>query len=212
MPFKNNIDIFDVDISIPKNGYHLVIDAVIVDFSKSLIDIQNLKYKPINSRDSLALSYYYNKEVYDINLKRKTIYNFQWKKLLKKQGLFIDSIQVSGLDLQIYKDKRKPFNENKRPGIPHLILKKMKFPLFVQNIKIDSTRIMYEERLDDKNEYKLMKVTLNHTNAQIYNITSIDKYREAPLEMSINSQFMNKADMHVKIKFTLKDHHDTFLL
>jgi hypothetical protein len=210
LPPKKNIEISNIAISIPKTGYNMDVGTVTFSFNKALIDIRNVKYKPINSRDSLALSYKYNTEVYNMDLKRGIIYNFRLNKLLKKQGLLIDSIRVLGLDLQIYKDKRKPFNENKRPGIPHLILKKMKFPLLVQNIKIDSTRISYEERLDDKNEYKLMKVTLDHTNAQIYNITSIDKYREAPLEMSINSQFMNKADMHVKIKLLLKDHHDNF--
>ena len=86
LPFKENIKIHNIDVSIPKTGYNIGVEAVYIDFSESIIDLKNLKYKPINNRDSLALSYHYNTEVYDIDLKREIIYNFQWKKLLKKQA------------------------------------------------------------------------------------------------------------------------------
>ena len=132
------------------------------------------------------------------------------EEVIKKTGLFIDSIQVHGLNLQIYKDKRKPFNKNKRPKIPHIFLKKMEFPLYLQKVNIDSSRIVYEERVNDKNEYKIMKITLDQTYAKITNITSIEKFREKPLKMNITSKFMDKADLDVSIELPLKDYHDTF--
>ena len=111
LPPKKNVEISNIAISIPKTGYNMDVGTVTFSFNKALIDIRNVKYKPINSRDSLALSYKYNTEVYNMDLKKGIIYNFRLNKLLKKQGLLIDSIRVLGLDLQIYKDKRKPFNE-----------------------------------------------------------------------------------------------------
>ncbi len=185
IPLKNNIEIKAVEISIPKNGYKLDAGAITVNFAESLIDVKNFKYKPLISVDSLSQAYQYNSEVFDVDIKRKIIYNFQLKKMLKNEGLFIDSIRISGLDLQVYKNKQKPYNKQRRPSTPHLTLKKMKFPLFIQNVKIDSSRISYQEHLGKKMHYRTMKLAWDDAKIQINNITSIKKYRENPLEVHV---------------------------
>ncbi len=210
MPIKNNIEIKDVEISIPKNGYKLDAGAINVNFAESLIDVKNFKYKPLISVDSLSQAYQYNSEVFDVDIKRKIIYNFQLKKMLKNEGLFIDSIRISGLDLQVYKNKQKPYNKQRRPSIPHLTLKKMESPLFIQNIKIDSSRISYQEHLGKKMHYRTMKLAWDDAKIQINNITSIKKYRENPLEVQFKSKFMNKAHFNMNMKLPLKDQHDAF--
>jgi len=207
-PVNNKFEIKKINIDFPKKKYTFSIDAVSVDFEKDNIFIKNLTYKPLVKKDVLANEYKFNKEVFDLNIKKINLYNFDIGKILKNEGLFIDSIYISNLNLKLYKDKRKPFDLNKRPALPHIALKQMKTPLLIHKINISNSNLFYEEKLEKK-ELSLI-VTLNNINSQISNISSIKKYRENPLKVNIKTKFMNSSDMNVDINLPLKNGQNTF--
>jgi hypothetical protein len=120
----------------------------------------------------------------------------------------MDSIQISQFSIDIYKDKRKPFDENKRPVFPHDLLKKMELPILIPKISIEDSQLFYEEKLEKKDAS--MKVSLNELNINIHNVTSIKEYREESLKIEMNSKFMNKTPLNVKMDLPLKDDQNTF--
>ncbi|MCF6223472.1 MAG: hypothetical protein L3J34_07055 [Flavobacteriaceae bacterium] len=208
MPIKNVFEIHDVEIKLPKKGYNLQIASIKLDFNKAVIAVEKFKYKPLIDKRTLANSYKFSKAVFDTEIDKIFIYNFQLKEMLKKQGVFIDSIEVIDLGLEVYKDKRKPFDESMRPKDPHVLLKEMKSPLHIQKIKVKNGSILFEAQLE-KNDL-LMTLNLNNVNANINNITSIKKYRENPLEVDFRSDLMNRSKMHINIIFPLKDFNNSF--
>ena len=72
------------------------------------------------NKKTLANSYIYNKEVYELSIKDLKVFNLDLEKVIQNKGFFMDSVQITKLSLDIYKDKRKPFDLNKRPGLPQL--------------------------------------------------------------------------------------------
>jgi len=146
--------------------------------------------------------------VYTLDLKKLRIFKLNLQKILQNDGFYMDSIQISELSIDIYKDKRKPFDENKRPEFPNDLLKKMELPILIPKISIEDSQLDYEEKLEKKGAS--MKVTLNKLNINIHNATSIKEYREEPLKIEMNSKFMNKAPLHVKMNLPLKDDQNTF--
>jgi len=208
MPIKNIFKIEDINIKFQKKGYRLQIGLIKLDFNNSIISIKKFKYKPLINKRTLANSYKFSKAVFDTDIDKMFIYNFQLNKMLKKQGVFIDSIEVIDLGLQVYKDKRKPFDESMHPKDPHVLLKEMKSPLHIQKIKVKNGSILFEAQLEQND--LLMTLNLNNVNANINNITSIKKYRENPLEVDFRSDLMNRSKMHINIVFPLKDFNNSF--
>ena len=197
-----------IKVEFPNLKYHFSIDALKYHFGDDYLQISNLKYQPTINKLTLANSYTYNTEVYDLKIKDVKIYKLDFEKIIESKGLFVDSVHLESFDIQIYKDKRKPFDLKKRPEIPHQKLKNMKMPLLIHKVSLTNSNLVYEEKLEHKNV--LMKVSMEDLKANIFNITSIKEYREAPLKLDMNTQFMGRANLNVDLLLPLADGQNTF--
>ena len=197
-----------IDIDFEELKYRLSVNRITANFEKKLLNIKKISLKPTVHRDALARSYKYTSEIYDVKIEDLNIYNYDLSRTLKNEGIFIDSIELMGLNLKIYKDKRKPFNTNKRPVLINYKLKKMELPLLIHKINIDNSNLKYEER--EAKRTQLMTVSLNDIKVRINNITTIKTHRKTPLTIHLESKLMNKAKMEVKLNLPLADGHNTF--
>lgn len=207
-PAQKKFKIDNIYLNLDELKYHFSLGSILFNFDESLISLQNLAFKPQIDKYKLASTYTYNDDIYDLKLDRLNVYNFDLKMLLKGKGLLIDSISIANLDLTLFKDKTKPFNEQKRPGLPHTGLKNMEFPLSVAKVKISNSNVLIQEKMKDKD--LLMEVPINNLNAEITNITSIDSLRQHPLKASIDAELMGSCKTNVEATFPLKDHQNTF--
>ena len=197
-----------IDIDFEELKYRLSINKITANFENKLLNIRKISLKPTVDRNALAKSYKYTSEIYDVEIEDLNIYNYDLSRTLKNEGVFIDSIQLMGLNLKIYKDKRKPFNTDKRPVLINYKLQKMELPLLIHKINIENSNLKYEEREEKREE--LLTVTLNEIKAKINNFTSIKTYRKIPLTINLESKLMNKAAMMVNVNFPLADGQNTF--
>ncbi len=208
IPIKNKFSIHDIYFELEDANYDFSMGEISFDFEENLIDINNLKVKPQMNKFEMADTYRFNKDVFDIALINLKIFNFNLKKMLKNEGVFIDSIGVSGLNLSLFKDKRKPFNTQLHKKLLSISLKQLKTPLYINKVKVNSTNLIIEEKLAKKDT--MLYLSINNINAEIKNITSIKSYREKPLLVSLNGQLMNSADLSFNLKMPLKDSQNTF--
>ncbi len=208
LPVEDIFEMTRIKVEFPKIKYHFSIDALKYHFGDDYLQITNLKYKPTVNKLTLVNSYVYNTEVYDLNIKDVKIFNLDFEKIFENKGLSIDSIQMSQLKMEIYKDKRKPFDLSKRPQLPHQKLKGMKLPLLIHKVSLVESELVYEEKLEHKDV--LMKVTMKDLNINLFNITSIKEYRNVPLKIDLNTQFMGKANLNVDMLLPLADDQNTF--
>jgi len=110
--------------------------------------------------------------------------------------------------LNIYKDNRKPFNEKKRPGLPHTGLKRMKFPMYVKKVAVNDSDILIETRMEKSDV--LMNIPISNLNAKITNITSIKSFRENPMKVRADGLLMKTGIAHLDVVFPLKNQQNTF--
>lgn len=207
-PAKEKFEIKNIHLNFEDIQYDFSVEQISFNFKEKYAEINNINLKPQIDKTKLASTYKYNDPVYDVSLYKLMIYNFQLSKLIKGDGLFIDSLNLSKLDLLVYKDKLKPFNESKRPGLPHTGLKRMKFPMYVQKISVDDSKILIESKIEDSET--LMKIPISELNAEITNISSIKSFRENPMKVKANALLMKTGAAHLDALFPLKDHQNTF--
>lgn len=207
-PIEKAIEINNIDLTFEDTHFQFSIDTVQIQFEEKMVSFKNLNLKPLMEPTKLANTYEFNNDVIGIHVDELNLFNYNFFKTLNHEGVFIDSVLVDGLDLDIYKDKRKPFDMDKRPKLPHLALKKLEMPLHIQSVIVNNGNLKLEHRLDKRN--LSMKLSIDDISAQITNITSIEAFRENPMKVSINAKFMEQATMKVNMNFPLKDHEDTF--
>jgi len=203
LPIDDSFSISDINFEMNKKHYRFSLNNFNVDFKKSTITLNQLKFKPLISKKTLANSYTFCDDVYDMEMEKLTIHYLQLDKLIKKEGVFIDSISVKGLNLSMYKDKRKPFNESKYKRLPHINLRHSKTPISIAKLNVSNSNIYIEEQLKDRDT--LMSIVLANVNLMVQNITSIDSLRQNPMIVDIKADLMQKAPMDVHAEFSLKD-------
>lgn len=202
-----NIDdsFFISDINFKMNAvqYRFSLHNFKVDFKESTMTLNQLEFKPLIPKNELANSYAFCDEVYDMEMEELTIHDLQLDKLIKKEGVFIDSISVKGLNLTLFKDKRKPFNEGKYKKLLHINLRHSKTPISIGKLKVSNSNIYIEEELKEIDS--LMFIELANVDLKVQNITSIDSLREQPMLVDIKADLMKKAPMNVHAEFSLKN-------
>ena len=191
MPINEQIKIFDIEFEIPKKEHKLLIGEVTLNTKTSGIRINNLTYKTINGKYALAKKDIYNNVVPEISIENIELFNIDFDKIIQNKGVFIDSVLISNALIDLYKDRRKPFDKRLNKKLPHIALKKMELPLYIQKINIEKSLLILKENFPNKNVK--MELTINEIDAQIYNISSIKEYKENPLKINLHSKLMNQA-------------------
>ena len=203
LPIDDSLSISDVNFKMNEKHYRFSLNKIKVDFKESTITLNQLEFKPLIPKKELANLYTFCDDVFDVEMEELTIHYLQLDRLLKKEGVFIDSISVKGLNLEMYKDKRHPFNESKYVNLPHISLRHSKTPISIVKLKVSNSNISIEER--PKESDTLMSVVLANTNLRVQNITSIDSLRQNPMVLDITADLMQKAPMTVHAEFSLKN-------
>lgn len=176
----------------------------------SSIVIRDLKYWPqYDDLDKMARDQKYTKEIFKVSVGEIKIFQYNARWMVRQGGFFMDSIQVSDLDVNILKDKRYPFNETLRPKLPHQSLKSLKIPLDIKKVILENGDLKYQEK--NEGEKDLMTVSLNDIDATIENITSVQENisQGAVLRIHLKTKILGKASADVRFAMPLNSYADT---
>ena len=213
--FRMGFDHFKLELSIdefklPGGWYNLGINQLKFDMVDSSIRIKGLKYWPqYNDLEKMAKEMKFTKEIFNIDIKHIDVYQLNARRMVRQGKIYIDSILIGGLDVNILKDKKYPFNEKLRPKLPQQLLKTMKLPLDIGKIKIEKSKLKYQQKMPDEKE--LLTVTLNKINATISGITSVeDSVKKGEiLRIRLNAKLMDKANLNARFVMPLNSRSDT---
>ncbi|NOY51393.1 MAG: hypothetical protein GXO88_12645 [Chlorobi bacterium] len=195
---------------LPDNNYFVYFGKLNYVFSDSTLKINDFMLKPVRKKELLAASFKYTQEVFDLDIKQLAIVGIKARDLIRKGVIDIDSVVLIGLNLQLFKDKSKPWDYGKRPLFPQQSLKKMEQDLNIGNIIIEKSSFGYTE-LPHKSKIPML-VDITDLSARITGVTSIDDSIKAGknLKVSIKGRLMNAARMNVDILMPIRSAVDTF--
>lgn len=207
-PVKESFEISNIELSINALKYNFAVDKIAFNFKDKFVGITNLTLKPQVPKEELAMSFQFNKDVIDMTIKELDVYNFNLTKFINKKSVLMDSILVSGLNIELYKDKRRPFNKSIYKQLPNVKLKNTKTDFHIAKIKINKSALLIEERLEKRDT--LLEIALDNINATILNITSIKEFRKNPMLVNVDAVLMKKAPFNLNINFPLDSHNESF--
>jgi hypothetical protein len=120
-------------------------------------------------------------------------------------------VEIDGMDVRVYRDKRKKFRHKVKPTFQEIIYR-YHAPLKIDSIGILKGNVVYTELVDNAKAYG--KITFTGIKATISGITndSVYKNREAFLKLKADAMFMDKSQIKVLLKARLYDPQNTFTL
>lgn len=207
----------DVDMSLksekfvlPGGKYILTFDMMNFSMADSILSFKDLKIAPRYSLTKMVSFSKYQYEIYNMDINEIKVFGFFPRKFINNSRVLISKITIDGLDINIFKDKSKPFDTEKRPSLPQQSLKKLKTNLHVDLIEIKNGKLKYSEKYPDKKNK--MEVVLGRLNASIKNISTISDSISSDKNMTIDftARLQNKLDMGVNVVFDLASTCDTF--
>jgi hypothetical protein len=208
---KLRINIAKEEFDLPDGNYKLSFNQLDFSVSDSTIRIREFEFKPTwKDKFKMAAQWKFTKEIYDLEAEEIEVHSIDLYKLVTEGEVYIDSITLNNIDLNILKDKRYPFDESKRPALPQQSLKAMEMQLYIGEVNLRNSKLVYQEKEEGRSE--LMTVELGDLNATISFITSIKDsiLTTKPLKATIRAKLMNKPTLRVDFEFPLHTHSDLF--
>jgi len=203
-----NSKIENLHFEINRSPYDFFIGSISYGINTNPIVITDFNIKPSIELPKLANNYPYLKNLFEGSLDTLSIYNLNLSKLIKNDGLYIDSLEISQLNLNLFKDKNKPSENSENKILPHVALKNLKHPLLIKKLIVKNSNVLIEEKLKGKNQ--TIKIPISKINIEISNINSLIESANEQLKFNMDAILMNAGKVTFQANFPLKRTSNTF--
>jgi len=205
------VSIKDEIFLLPGGKYKLTFDKMHFSMQKSLLSFDNLNIAPRYSQKYMVGLSKYQTEIYNATISKTNIRSINLKDIIHQKRFYLSNVEVDGLNLKLFKDKRLPFDEAKRPALPQQLLKRLNLNLFIDSVNIRNSKLVYAERHELMDTP--MEVTLGNFNVLINNVTSVKDSIMAGIAMTIRlkAKLQKEIPMGVDMYFPMKSVADTFM-
>ncbi|KQS92407.1 hypothetical protein [Chryseobacterium sp. Leaf394] len=209
LPFTSSTHYVKAEkINLDAGKYYSLKVAEIINSGKKT-DVTDIQYLPKYSRQAFSKVIAKETDLYTLKAKKISVHDRNTS--FGKSGIIdIDKVFIDGLNCNIYHDLAPPDDI----AVRYLFSKKlrdMKMPLFVKNVVLKNSELVYEEDADNSNIPG--KIIFSNFNANIANVNN-GKVRGRPTVISTDAEFdfYDNAHTDVNWKFDVLDKADKFTI
>ena len=131
----------------------------------------------------------------------------QW---FDKEELIGKCLSVNGLKLDIYRDKRTAFDQNRRPEMPQDLIKSLKYPFHLDSFKMVNSNIIYTEHheLADREG----KISFDSIQARLMPFTNMKSSARKIPDFNLNgtATIMDSCKIMTNMNFQMNDPENLF--
>lgn len=186
----------------PKSVYDFSLNEVEIENHLKHIKISGINLVPKYNKKIFAEKHPYQIDRFLIELDRIDVHDFDIEKLINNEIIAIGNINLVGLQMEVYRDKSRPFNFNKFPKLPQQQIRGIKQKLEINQIQIKNSHIVYLERIPDAT--KSGRVDFENLEAVITHFGNSENWlKEKELKISANTKIYNKTAVFTQMNFPL---------
>lgn len=200
----------DERFQLPGDKYILSFDDMSFNMNQNQLIFKKLKITPKYSQSKMVELSEFQYEIYNCEIEKAEFNSLYPLDIIRNSKIFMSDVLIHNMQLRIFKDKRRPFNEEKRPKLPHELLKSLKQDLYIDSLIISESELVYAERHSMMEEP--MVVTLGRLNVKVSKITSIvdSIVKGTVMSIKLQAKLQKKIPMGINIYFPMKSVADTF--
>ncbi len=184
-------------------------NAGLVKMNNGSLQINNFSLKPSVSRSQFIKMIPTERDLYTVSISQINAKG-DWGLLSDEKHLYAPQVTVNNMYANVFRSKIPADNPAVKPFFSEH-LRKIKFPMIIQNLDIKNSVFEYEE--DSKESIGSGKLTFGNFNANIKNINS-GKSAGKPTQISIaiRSLFMNASPLLVNWNLDTAKKNDAFTI
>ncbi len=196
----------DYEIPLPDTSMYRLKTAKFGIFSRNeSFFIDSLQVIPKYGKYSFAAQKGYIMDRWDVFIPRVDVRKLNMDKLYRQTSLEAEELNVFLPEIRIYKDKRLPFPDWKRPPMPWKAIQESSTSIHLDTVRVYDGYVFYEERNPDTDTVAWFE--LAKTDLTIYPITNnpywILQHPDGVVQMQ--AKIMDVAPVNTTITFPWKD-------
>ncbi|MDP2339263.1 MAG: hypothetical protein Q8N05_22950 [Bacteroidota bacterium] len=126
--------------------YHYSIGETSYSSLKNRFSAKNIQIIPNFSKEKHQKQLGFQNDYFSGNIDSVCIEQPDISRWFEKEELVGKYLSVNGLSLDVYRDKRMPFDENRRPKMFQDRIKSLKYPVMIDSLLLVNSKISYTEQ------------------------------------------------------------------
>lgn len=185
--------------------YQFTVDSLIYNSARHNILFKNVAVQPLLSRVEFPRRTGYQTDYLTCKTAFIELQDVDENLWLKKKILDAGKFVIGKTDLNIFRNKRYPFNHKQRPPWPQDLIKEIKQPFVFDSVELKPSHVKYSELLDFSN--KPGYVEFNDLSFRAGKISNIDSVTRQHPHFIIDAQakLYNKGNISATVNFDLTD-------
>lgn len=176
--------------------YLISMDTFKLSYQNKSIRLRNAALKQNISNAEMGRKFKYQHAQLSGTLGTMEVINIDFDSLIYHNVISIDQVLVKDVDINIFKDKTRPFDFKKFPVYLGQKLAALKEPLTINSLKATNVNVYNSEKKPDGQP---AKVQVRRINATLENITNQSKFKD--LVVKGEAYLDNKIHFNVRIAF-----------
>lgn len=209
---KSNWDLSGAGLTLLSRDkiYRINIGPFLFDNFKSFVSIKNATIIPVITKEAFIRSIKFQKDLYDLKFENVRLTGTDVKKILTDQTIIAEEASLK-MNLHIFNDRTvTPDTANKIGKYPQQLLQKIGTGIFIKNMRLSDSYILYTER--GAISKKTGDVFFTGVNGTISNITNIEGYKNknSNMKVLVNTKFLGIANISSEWNLPLSEGYREF--
>jgi hypothetical protein len=209
----NQIDLEATQITavLPDSMYTLKAEGISYPSTTKMFKVNTFNMQPNYERYVFASMHPFQTDCIDAVAQNISVHNFSVASFIETGNLKASYVEVEKMDMQVFRDKRKPFEHVNKKTFQELIYS-VPGTLHVDSVGLLNGEVVYTEHASEANEPGY--IAFSNIDAKIYKISNdtIYKTQTAFTEVKGETYLMGKGKMVLHLKAEIFEPHNTFTL
>jgi hypothetical protein len=208
---EHSVQAVNVSISLPRNLFTLLVDSISFDHALGKLNLSGVKMLPHYSKEEFHKHVDYETDRIEADIKSIVVTGFQADKAINERMVVISRVEIREGVIDVYRDRRPPFDEQQRPDLPAGIIRSAPFGLHAGTINLSGIDILYSEFPEDPVSPDFAESTgvipFTGLSATISNISNISDSleRDSIMQIKARAVIFDKAVLTAEFCYNLKD-------
>lgn len=195
------LNIKDYALKTADGLYRLKADEIDIATARRTIDIVNFQLQPLLSRQESLHRFEHANSRAKLMTDQVSLYGFNFDKLINKSEWHAHGLDINGPVLEIFRDKRLPHDESRRPPLHQKMLFNLDQPIDIEQVNIEDGFISYAERAPDATQDGV--ITFEDVDVEIRNVSNLPQalQDQQMLEIQMNALVMGEGQLNAFLRF-----------
>jgi len=184
----------------PDSLYDLSINNASLSSATQSLALDSVHLKPKLRKNEFAKHIGHETDRMELIVDDVNFRGLNMKSLNSMEKVTVHTISVSAPELDIYRDKRRPFPANTKPPLPQQMIRNVPFPFAVDSLILSGGTIRYEERHPQADHPGY--ITFSDLSASLTHFTNINERRWTP-SMQTEATIMGGSTLRAEFSFPM---------